>query len=417
MKSNLLYRGQEASYSYVWLEFRRAAPAQPAAADPLPDEYVTVGVGMRAHRHTDGVKRWYFVAGGRVGVDLSLFGPDDRPLTRKELAAEVGADAVCDTSAEHRAAVDARLFGLGRERFEQLLNLVLTLRRPQLAKNLDPVKLSETLTEGLRPLDEDLVGEASRSFDDMEAVQRSLDGLVAADEAAKAFLSVYATYLRTHARAAADALTARRGVVSGERQRLTSARAAQVAAAAGLVGAGQELGAAERALGTARAHLDSLRASEAYRSREQLLKLAELVAQLADAARAAAAEAGRRRAEAAARERDLIAAVAALGEQEAEASRAAAGLAADAADAGIAWGHLDASEEVSTIGSRPGSSPVVATFRRYARPPRGWQRRYATTPGQPRSWRPPRSWRRRRSGSSGMPPLWPKRRARSCGRG
>ena len=103
-----------------------------------------------------------------------------------------------------------RLFGLGPARYEQLLDLVLTLRKPQLAKDLNPVELSRTLQRGLRPVEDGLLVEAARSFDDMEAVARTLEGLVAADGATAAFLGVYATYLRTHARAAADALTARR---------------------------------------------------------------------------------------------------------------------------------------------------------------------------------------------------------------
>ena len=61
---------------------------------------------------------------------------------------------------------------------------MLTLRRPQLAKDLDPGKLSDTLSDGLRPLDDHLLVEAARSFDDMEAVARTLEGLVRADEAA-----------------------------------------------------------------------------------------------------------------------------------------------------------------------------------------------------------------------------------------
>jgi hypothetical protein len=78
MKSNLLYREQESAYSYVWLEFTHA------------DTFVTVGIGLRAQKHNDRVTRWYFVVDGRVGVDFSLLGPDDRPLTRKQLAAELG---------------------------------------------------------------------------------------------------------------------------------------------------------------------------------------------------------------------------------------------------------------------------------------------------------------------------------------
>src|SRR6266545_4953942 len=212
MKSNLLYRGQESTYSYVWLEF---------AAEGT--EFVTVGVGLRAQRHNDRFARWYFVVDGRVGVDFSLLGPDDRPLTRKQLIAELGADAITDKPVDHRAAIDTRLFGLGAERYEQLLTLVLTLRRPQLAKHLDPKGLSRTLSDGLRPLDESLIIEAARSFDDMESVQRTLNGLVAADDAARTFLSSYVTYLRTHARAAADVAGERLATVEHNRAALAAA--------------------------------------------------------------------------------------------------------------------------------------------------------------------------------------------------
>ena len=70
MKSNLLYRGQESAYAYVWMEFRRDGPS--------PDErteVVTVGVGLRAQRQNDRVTRWYFVVDGQVGRDFSLLGP------------------------------------------------------------------------------------------------------------------------------------------------------------------------------------------------------------------------------------------------------------------------------------------------------------------------------------------------------
>src|SRR5699024_10306914 len=147
MKSNLLYRGQDSAYAYVWMEFGRSAARSDApdrsgegSATASGDaetaeatgEFVTVGVGLRAQRHNDRVTRWYFVADGRAGVNFSLLGPDDRPLTRKQLADQIGKAAITDRPAEHRAAVDTRLFGLGTERYEQLLTLVLTLRRPQL---------------------------------------------------------------------------------------------------------------------------------------------------------------------------------------------------------------------------------------------------------------------------------------------
>ena len=326
MKSNLLFRGQQSSYGYVWMEFAAAT-----------GEVVTVGIGLQARKHVDKVKRWYFVVDGRVGVDFSLLTTDERPLTRGQLIAEIGADAVRDNPGEHRAAVDARLFALGRERFEQLLTLVLTLRRPQLAKNLDPVKLSDTLSDGLRPLDDHLLAEAARSFDDMEAVARTLEGLARADEAAAGFLTAYTTYLRSHARVAADAVTARRSAVTNRAGELAAASARLLSAQTGRGEAGRRLHEAELSLHTLRAQLDQLKRSDAYQAHEQLADLQRLVAEL----RESCASAQRRRAErTAARERaetHLVRARVRVVELEAEAGRVAGELAADAADAGIGW--------------------------------------------------------------------------------
>lgn len=333
MRSNLLYRGQQAAYGYVWMEFA------------APGEAVTVGIGLQASRHSDKVKRWYFVVDGRVGVDFSLLTADERPLTRNQLVAEIGADAVRDNPGEHRVAVDARLFGLGRERYEQLLSLVLTLRRPQLAKNLDPVKLSDTLSDGLRPLDDHLLTEAARSFDDMEAVARTLEGLVRADEAATGFLATYTTYLRSHARMAADGLTGRRSAVIDRRRALSAAAARRRDAQRERDSAADRVREAELSTTRLRAQLDQLKSSAAYQAHEQLADLQRLVAELHDASelairRQAERTAARRRAEghhmrATTRSADLAS----------EAGRVAAELATDATAAGLRWGPDDVAED------------------------------------------------------------------------
>ncbi|MEJ3745483.1 TIGR02680 family protein [Actinomycetes bacterium KLBMP 9797] len=330
MKSNLLYRRQEVAHSYVWMEFRRA------------DEYVTIGIGLRAHRHVDKVTRWHFVADGRVGVDLSLLDADDRPLSRKDLIAQLGAEAVRDSPQEYRDLVDARLFGLGPARYEQMLDLVLTLRKPQLAKDLNPVELSRTLQRGLRPIDDHLLVEAAASFDDMEAVARTLEGLVAADGATAAFLSVYSTYLRTHARAAADALTARRGAADERRTALAAAQAALADATRAEQAANGRLLAADGEPGRLRAHLDSLKSSAAYRSHEQLADLERHVRDLAAAARRAAETVRGERTTVARRRAEWERASAAAREAEATVHRVAADLLLDAEAAGIPWATEDA---------------------------------------------------------------------------
>jgi uncharacterized protein (TIGR02680 family) len=333
MRSNLLYRGQQASYGYVWMEF-----GSPSGA-------VTVGIGMQASRHSDKVKRWYFVVEGRVGVDFSLLSADERPLTRKQLIAEIGADAVRDNPGEHRAAVDARLFGLGRERYEQLITLVLTLRRPQLAKNLDPIKLSDTLSDGLRPLDDHLITEAARSFDDMEAVARTLEGLVRADEAATGFLTAYTTYLRSHARIAADALAARRAAVGSRRDELAAAIVRRRDAQRDRDSAAQRLHDAELAITRWRAQLDQLRSSAAYQAHEQLADLQRVIAQLREGMTLAARQRDERATARRRAESDLARATARSAELDAEAGRVAADLANDAASAGLSWGPDDATED------------------------------------------------------------------------
>ncbi|MGW3654719.1 TIGR02680 family protein [Streptomyces sp. NPDC005151] len=340
MKSNLLFRGQEGALGYVWIEFTHRATGQ----------VVTCGIGLHAQRHRDTPARWHFVADGRIGEDFSLLTDDDRPLTKKQLAAELaplGAEPIASAT-DYRAAVDQRLFGLGRERYEQLLTLILTLRRPQLAKNLDPVRLSDTLTEGLRPLDEDLIGEAARSFDDMESVQRTLEGLVAADEATGSFLAAYSTYLRVNARVAADRLSARRAE-STERERAHAAAETELdEARERRAAAGTRADEAEAALGALRARLEQLRSSAAYQAVEQLADLERLVRTCEQTARQATSERERR--------------TAATGRARAEAERAgqlaaelatavstsAAALADHAHRAGIAWSAADAAPSVLT---------------------------------------------------------------------
>lgn len=343
MKSNLLYRGQDSAHSYVWMEFCRGPQDDPEA--------VTVGIGMRATRQNDKVTRWYFVAEGRVGVDFSLLGSDDRPLTKKQLADQLGSDAITDRPVDYRAAIDARLFGLGAERYDQLINLILTLRRPQLAKNLDPKGLSQALTDGLRPLDEQLVLEAARSFSDMEEVGRALEGLAAADQAAQSFVTVYSRYLAQQARTDVEQVARRLESVDRAKSVLDAALALQTTRQEERLLAEERFTAAERALEQARADLDTLQRSGAYEGKQQLDDLAAAVEQLkvstaqqADKARKAQATLEQRTAEAARATDSVRRANAALVRAEEE-------LADAAEQAGIAWTPLPAgarSDQITT---------------------------------------------------------------------
>ncbi|WP_327250117.1 TIGR02680 family protein [Streptomyces sp. NBC_01320] len=331
MKSNLLFRGQDSALGYVWIEFTHRETG----------EAVTCGIGLHAQRHRDTPARWHFVAEGRVGEDFSLLTDDDRPMTKKQLAAELGRELIAST-ADYRAAVDQRLFGLGRERYEQLLTLILTLRRPQLAKNLDPAKLSDTLTAGLRPLDDDLIAEAARSFDDMESVQRTLEGLAAADDATRAFLASYSTYLRVHARTAADRLTARRTETAERTAALRTAAADLAAAREQQAAAETRAESADASLAAQRARLDQLRTSAAYQAIEQLADLERLVRTCEQTALQAAAERERRTAATGRARAEAEHAARLAAELDAAVSRDAATVAEHAHTAGLPWTPADA---------------------------------------------------------------------------
>jgi uncharacterized protein (TIGR02680 family) len=331
MKSNLLFRGQDSALGYVWIEFTHRDTG----------EAVTCGIGLHAQRHRDTPARWHFVAEGRVGEDFSLLTNDDRPMTKKQLAAELGRELIAST-ADYRAAVDQRLFGLGRERYEQLLTLILTLRRPQLAKNLDPAKLSDTLTAGLRPLDDDLIAEAARSFDDMESVQRTLEGLAAADDATRAFLASYSTYLRVHARTTADKLTARRGETAERAAALRTAAADLEAAREQQAAAETRAETSDAALAAQRARLAQLRSSAAYQAVEQLADLERLVRTCEHTARQASAERERRTAATGRARAEAGRATQLAAELDAAVSRDAATVADHAHTAGIPWTPADA---------------------------------------------------------------------------
>ncbi|RJO68209.1 TIGR02680 family protein [Nocardia panacis] len=272
MKSNLLYRKQESAYSYVWMEFARGDWDDP--------EIVTIGIGMRATRSSDKVTRWYFVADGRVGVDFSLIGPDDRPFTRKQLAEQIGTDAIVDRPVEYRTAIDARMFGLGAQRYDQLINLILTLRRPQLAKNLDPRGLSQALTDGLRPLDDQLVLDAARSFSDMEEVGRTLEGLVHADAATRAFVGVYRKYLAVQAKTDVDQVRARLDAVTHAGTALFAATALRERRDTERAAAETRADEADHAYEQALNDRETLQRSSAYEGKQQLDDLADAVRRL-----------------------------------------------------------------------------------------------------------------------------------------
>lgn len=266
MKENLLYQGNDAGYGYAWLEFsRRVQPNE-------PPERVTIGVGMQAHKHKDDVKTWFFVVDGAVGESFELV-DDARPLTHAQLIELLGRECVMEKARDYRERIDARLFQLGAERYDQMLALVLTLRKPQLSKDLDPDKLSDVLSRGLRPLDDELLAQVAKSFEDLELAQRELERLVTADDLLQTFLGLYRGHIKAVARHRVDEARAAAALVERRRNELDMAQTALASARAEEATATGTLQHTRQELAAARTKREALLESPSYQAVTQLEKL------------------------------------------------------------------------------------------------------------------------------------------------
>ena len=232
MEWNLLLGGKHPSaerLGYTWLEFGRRG------ADGT-EEFYTIGCGLKAVAGRGIVRHWFFVTSQRPGGELRLL-PDSRvPLTREKLREEIGPRGfVYDRAADYRRAIDEHLFGLGAQRYEALVNLLIQLRQPQLSKKPDEKLLSRALTEALPPLSPGLVTTVADAFRGLDEERDALRSLAEAQEASTAFLGHYRRYAKVAAKRKAAA------------PRLTQSRYEQL---------GRDLAAAEEAFTAAQRQLD-----------------------------------------------------------------------------------------------------------------------------------------------------------------
>lgn len=338
MEWNLLLGGvhpHTERLGYSWVEFGRLADDGEAV-------YCTLGAGLKAVHGRGIAQHWFFVTSQRVGDGLELVDAARTALTRERLVEALGdLGRVYDRKQDYRRAVDERLFGLGEQRYEALVDLLLQLRQPQLSRRPNEQALSSALTQSLSPVQNDLIETVAEAFRGLDDERRELEELADATRAGEAFLEHYRRYARVLVRRRAEA------------PRTTHARYEEL---------GRDLGRVREALGTARTELARTRAElEQLGRRAAVLQAehdalmesehAEGEAQLmaaereADAARTRAAEAldhlARADDDASRADADRDAAQA-RADQAAEARRQASATAAAAAnDAGLVEAHTD----------------------------------------------------------------------------
>ncbi len=186
---------------YCWLEFGRVDTEG-------QEHFVTCIVGMRATRGAERrVDPWFAVTPQRIGADLELVTPDGRLLTPDRLKQALDGRGRYSTNArDHRRAVDQALFGLGPDRFEGLVHLLLQLRRPKLSEKLDVTKLAGVLSDALPPLERGRLELLAQGFARLDADATELEVLVRARAELETFLEAYRHYAQVQAHLRAKAV-------------------------------------------------------------------------------------------------------------------------------------------------------------------------------------------------------------------
>jgi hypothetical protein len=287
---------------YLWLELERTRTDEELATDPDLGEtaYLTLGALVRFSTNTAEAKAWYFTTELRVGSDLILLDTDRHPLSREHLAELIGPDRITDSAETHRERVRLDVFGLhgalGKERFTGLVQLLHTLRSPDVGNRINEGRLPQILSDALPPLSESTLKDAGERLDGLSETRAQQRRMELALKQIQQFCDIYRRYAAaalhvcasTTASAARAARTARREATDAiaEHGRLVDEHATGAAQELELDGHVTELAAT----------ITGIKASTEYRAGRDLDNLERRVDGLAAAASAALAAAGTTRA-------------------------------------------------------------------------------------------------------------------------
>jgi len=192
---------------YLWLELERELTTDESPAGG--HEHLTLGAYIKFSQSTGDAKVWYFTTPLRVGQDLVLLSSAREALSRDQLTALVGADRITESSETHRDRVRAAVYGLtgesGRERFSGLMQLMHTLRSPDVGNRIEEGRLPQILSDALPPLSEAALNMAGEQLDGLSETRAGQERLELAHRHVNTFLGTYRCYVTGVLAAAAAA--------------------------------------------------------------------------------------------------------------------------------------------------------------------------------------------------------------------
>lgn len=161
--------------------------------------YVTIGGGFKVTTGNPKVVSWWWtVENRRVDRDLEI-APSGEPLSASGLGEVLDSDGtVWPTASAYRAEVDRLLFGIGPDRYDSLVHLLLQLRRPNLAEKIDVDSgaLSQLLAESLSPVDRTVVARSAEQFARLESHQEAVTRLEATQAIFDTFDATYRPWVK-----------------------------------------------------------------------------------------------------------------------------------------------------------------------------------------------------------------------------
>lgn len=191
MENYLLEEGDGRSErtGYLYMEFKRKEA----------DQYVTIGIGMRARKGKK-MDAWYFCLtdGRRIGKDFFLYKDVNQKIvyTKTELKNRIGEGGkVFESQKSYAQYVNQILFGFDTmEEYKEMLELLIQLRTPKLSKDFKPTIINDILGNSLQTLSEDDLRPMSEAIENMDELKTNLDNVRESLEAGRRIEKIYNQY-------------------------------------------------------------------------------------------------------------------------------------------------------------------------------------------------------------------------------
>jgi|GEM_PF-1150411 len=190
--------------SYIALEFEWCNPDAPPIAPELRQRwengerekarFLTIGISLSGNLNaSDRIRplRFLITDGSRLGYELDTIYEtgskrDKRAYDHARFKQVLeGHGFICDSQAEYERQVARHLFGFSDEKdFQKLIDLLLTLRRPNLSSELSFSRVHDYLKQSLRKISGETTSRVIGTIDRIDAINSEIERIQEAFEAA-----------------------------------------------------------------------------------------------------------------------------------------------------------------------------------------------------------------------------------------